>query len=291
MSVNIRCAFARCDGHHFPPPLPNRNQCVVPVGRCTSVPAETTISLSHGGSLAIALNPRYAKAHAKFAWGHLCDIALGYSADAAVSMTKARAAAKAAVQCDDGEAWSHWAIAGCDFFSGQHDSALATMRRAIELNPNDADVLTDMGLFCSCSGRAEEGLGFALKAMRLNPHYPEYYAAQLGVIYFDARRYEDAVRTLPSLRTLDTPLWGAYLAASQAALGHDDLTKSAVTHLLVADPAATVTLHQPSIGALPRRPRPRASGAIPAQSWGAGVMPRGRALTVGLESAYGTLPT
>jgi adenylate cyclase len=189
---------------------------------------------------AVALNPRYAKAHAKVAWGHLADILLGYSPDAAVSMAKARAAAEAAVHCDDGEAWCHWAIAGCAFYSGQHDSAVATMRRAIELNPNDADVLTDLGFFCSHSGHAEEGIEFALKAMRLNPHYPEYYTAQLGVIYFNAGRYEDAVQTFESLRTLDTPVWCAYLAASHAALGHDALAQSAVTHLLATDPTATV---------------------------------------------------
>ena len=189
---------------------------------------------------AVALNPRYAKAHSKIAWGHLSDMAFGYSADAAVSMIKARAAADAAVRCDDAEAWSHWAIAGCAFYSGQHDSAVAVMTRAIELNPNDADVLTDMGLFCSYGGRAEDGLGFALKGMRLNPHYPEYYAAQLGMIYFDARRYVEAVRILESVRTLDTPLMRLYLAASHAALGHSDLAQSEVTRFLAHDPAATV---------------------------------------------------
>ena len=76
--------------------------------------------------------------------------------------------------------------------------------------------------------------------MRLNPHYPEYYAAQMGVIHFDARRYEDAVRTLESLRTLDTPVWRANLAAGHAAPGHDDLAQPAVTHLLAAGPTATV---------------------------------------------------
>ena len=86
----------------------------------------------------------------------------GYSADAAASMIKARAAAEAAVRCDDSEAWSHWAIAGCAFYSGQHNTAVTAMRRAIELNPNDADVLTDMGLFCSYAGCAEDGLEFAL---------------------------------------------------------------------------------------------------------------------------------
>ena len=98
---------------------------------------------------AIALNPRYAKAHAKIAWDHLCDILFGYTADWAVLMVKAKAAAEAAVRCDDAEAWGHWAIAGCALFSWQHDSAVAMMRRAIELNPNDADVLSDMGMFCS----------------------------------------------------------------------------------------------------------------------------------------------
>jgi adenylate cyclase len=102
---------------------------------------------------AVSLNPRYAKAHSKIAWGHLCDIGFGYSADVAVSMIKAKAAADAALRCDDGEAWSHWAIAGCALYTGQHDSVMgqhdsvmAAMRRAIELNPNDADVLIDMGI-------------------------------------------------------------------------------------------------------------------------------------------------
>ena len=76
--------------------------------------------------------------------------------------------------------------------------------------------------------------------MRLNPHYPEYYAAQLGTIYFDARRYEEAVRTLESVRILDTPLMRVYLAASHAALGHDDLARSKVTRLLADEPTATV---------------------------------------------------
>jgi adenylate cyclase len=189
---------------------------------------------------AVALNPRYAKAHAKIAWSHLCDLLFGWSADKAASATKAHAAAAAAVRCDDAEAWSHWAIAGCAMCSRQHDSALAAMRRAVELNPNDADVLTDMGLFCAYGGRAEEGLGFALKAMRINPHYPEYYAAQLGQIYFDARRYEDAVRTLESVRTLDTPLMRVYLAASHAALGHDADAHAVVARLLADQPTATV---------------------------------------------------
>ena len=39
------------------------------------------------------------------------------------------------------------------------------------------------------------------KAMRLNPHYPDYWVMQLGHIYFDARRYEDAISTLEKLHS------------------------------------------------------------------------------------------
>jgi len=100
------------------------------------------------------------------------------------------------------------------------------MRRALELNPNDADVLTDMGLFCSWAGKAEEGLTHALKAIKINPHHPEYYTDQLGGIYFDARQYENAIRTFEGLRTLCTPATFVYLAASNAALGHIETART-----------------------------------------------------------------
>jgi hypothetical protein len=37
--------------------------------------------------------------------------------------------------------------------------------------------------------------------MRLNPHYPDYWVMQLGPLYFDARRYEDAISTLEKLHS------------------------------------------------------------------------------------------
>ena len=54
------------------------------------------------------------------------------------------------------------------------------------------------------------------KAMRLNPHYPEYWLMLLGSIYFDARRYEDAIATLEGMGTIDTLGNQLYLAASHA---------------------------------------------------------------------------
>jgi len=198
------------------------------------------LSLMHLGE-AIAINPRYAKAHAKIAWAHLMNRIFGWCTDATVSLEKAREAANAAVEADDTEAWAHWALAGCAMACGQHDRALSDMNRALELNPSDADVLTDMGIFYAFAGKAEEGLIYALKGMRLNPHHPEYYADQLGQIYFDARQYENAIRTFDGIRTLSTPTMLVFLAASHAALGHQELAGAAVAKLLASEPQSSVS--------------------------------------------------
>ena len=189
---------------------------------------------------AIELDPTYGKAYAKIAWAYLVDVWLGWSEDTARSLAEAKKYATLAIARDDDEAWGHWAMAGYHMFCGQHDRAIATYEKALELNPNDADVLNDFGQCLSYAGFAKEGIEAVRKAMRLNPHYPEYWVMQLGPIYFDARRYEDAIATLESLQTSDSICIQLYLAASHAALGHKDQARAAVTRLMGFDPKATV---------------------------------------------------
>jgi len=81
-------------------------------------------------------------------------------------------------------------------YTGRQELGLAELETAVELNPNDADVLADYGYYVGYLGKAEEGLEFALKAMRLNPHHPEYYLWQLGQIYHEARQYKKAIAAL-----------------------------------------------------------------------------------------------
>jgi tetratricopeptide (TPR) repeat protein len=163
----------------------------------------------------------------------------GWIDDPAISLALALESAKTAVATDDSEAWGYWAIAGCDMYSGHQDRALLQMRRAVELNPHDADVLADMGLFLSYAGQSEEGLAYALKANRINPSHPEYYDEQLGVIYFNAKRYQDAIQVLDGIRSVTTSAL-AYRAASYAGAGNVDKASSDVRELLAIEPDATI---------------------------------------------------
>ncbi len=187
------------------------------------------------------LDPNYAKPCAKLAWAHILDVVFGWSEDPATSWANALKFGTEALQRDDDESWGHWALAGYFMFClGQHERALAEYRKALELNPNDADVLTDFALTLSYAGQDEEAIESALKAMRLNPHYPEWYVFQLGEIYHDAGQYGKAIATLESMPSVDTIWIELYLAASHAALGHADKARRAIQRALRFDQQATI---------------------------------------------------
>lgn len=189
---------------------------------------------------AVRLQPDYAKVHAKIAWAHLMCIQFGWSSDVATSMAKAVASANRAIDSDDAEAWAHWARAGCYWVQQRYDLAIPRFEKAVDLNPNDADVLIDMGTCLSQSGKAAEGLPYALKAIRINPHHPEYYLDQLAQIQFDARQYAAAVATIQKIRLLDTPTMRIYLAASFAMLGEIAAARKVTERILKENPSATM---------------------------------------------------
>ena len=57
---------------------------------------------------------------------------------------------------------------------GSHDLAIAEYERALELNPNDANVLAETASALAWVGKAEEGIENVKRAMRLNPRYPDW---------------------------------------------------------------------------------------------------------------------
>jgi TolB-like protein len=189
---------------------------------------------------AIECDPGLAKAYSKMALGHIVDACCGWADDYDVSMEQARQWAVKAIACDDGESWSHWAFANYHLYTLNHGAALAAYRKALDCNPNDAEVMTDYALCLSYAGRAEEAIEYARKAMRLNPFHYEWYTSQLGLIYFDARQYDNAIATFASLRSLDSAIMRIYQAASFAAAGNQQQAQKSVKRALVLDAGATL---------------------------------------------------
>lgn len=189
---------------------------------------------------AIELDPAFGKAYAKIAFSHTLDAWLGWSEDAAHSLAEAQKYATLAITRDDDEAWGHWAMGYYSLFVGQHERAIAGYRRALELNPNDPDIMNDFGLCLSCSGRSSDAIAAVHKAMQLNPHYPDWWLATVGQVYFDARRYKEAIAALERAQTVEMTVNHLYLAASYAAL--DDMTRAraATARARALDPSVTL---------------------------------------------------
>jgi adenylate cyclase len=77
--------------------------------------------------------------------------------------------------------------------------------------------------------------------MRLNPHFPDWYTMQLGQIYFDARRYGEAIATFHRLAAVDSVPIELWLAASHAYLGQIEEARKARDRALELDPQATIS--------------------------------------------------
>lgn len=190
---------------------------------------------------AIELDPAYGKAYAKIAFSHTIDAWLGWSDDPAGSLAEAGKYATLAIVRDDDEAWGHWAIGYYSLFVRRHDRAIEGYERALQLNPNDPDIMNDFGLCLSLCGRSKDALAAVRKAMKLNPHYPDWWLAAVGQVYFDARLYNDAITALERAQTVDMTVNHLYLAASYAAVDDIARAQAATARARALDPDVSIS--------------------------------------------------
>lgn len=168
---------------------------------------------------AIALDPVYARAHVGLAWTHAQDIWNGWTASFETSANGALEAAKRAIEIDENFADAHWVIGDIYLYIlGEPEKGIASLRRALALNPNHPDILADWGgnALPMFLGQADEGVELIKKARRLSPRHADWYDSSLMVAYFFAKRPKDAVATF---FTVDYPnTWHRVLLA--ASYGH-----------------------------------------------------------------------
>jgi tetratricopeptide (TPR) repeat protein len=114
------------------------------------------------------------------------------------------------------------------------EPALKAYEHALELNPNDADVLAEMGDALNSDGQSERAVQVLQRAMRLNPSPPDWYLWYLGGALFDLRRYAEVIDTVSAMR--DPTEGQRLLAASCAYLGRSDEASAHAQEVLRAHP-------------------------------------------------------
>jgi len=189
---------------------------------------------------AIAADPEYARPYANLAMNLVWQVYSKFAPEEALG--RAVDLAKEAISRDDAEAWGHWALGAAYLKLGAHEQAVAEYERALEINPNDADVLAETSFALAWVGRAEEGIENARTAMRLNPRHPDWYLWGLGVAYYDARRYAEAVATLESRKQPNLKS-NLYLAAAYAQVGRQEQAQATVQKILDENPESSIELY------------------------------------------------
>ena len=201
---------------------------------------------------AIELDPNYAHAHAwkacvvGQAWLHgWCE-----HADATVQVISEEL--QTALTLDDNDADVHRVLAALKLIFNEHDKALYHQERALSLNPNSDLIVVQQGEVLTWLGRAEDGIEWIRRAMRLNPYHPERFWSHLGRAQYTARLYADAIASYSKLTAPDQT-HHAFLAASSAQLGDRAAAAAHTREVLQRQPDFTVqnllkTLHyrQPS---------------------------------------------
>jgi adenylate cyclase len=168
---------------------------------------------------AIALDPLYARAHTMLASTDVWDVMTDASHDD--PLDAALGAVRTALALDNEDGWSHAIHGFILFLRRRDDEAEAAFRRAVALNPNDADTAAFLANVLVYWGRWQEALDWFVQADRLNPYPPGWYHWYRALALYSGREYEQAVRAIREIRPL-FPMCHAYLAACHAQLDRPD---------------------------------------------------------------------
>jgi adenylate cyclase len=149
---------------------------------------------------AIAMEPRYARAHALLSWAIWWATFLSWYPDRGEGYRQAAAHAQDALALDPGDPWARM-ISGLGLSAaGQHDRALGELRTALKLNPSFALGHMAFGWALLRAGRFDEAIAETEQALSLSPldSFSGLYTTIHGLALLAARRFEEA---LPFLRS------------------------------------------------------------------------------------------
>jgi adenylate cyclase len=187
---------------------------------------------------AIVNDPDYAEAFAclsqvysnAFRFGH--DVS-GVTAD---PVQRAVALARRAIELAPNASRGHHALALARWFAGDVNGSLEALETSRALNPNDTDVMADLGWRYAMLADWEKAVPLLEESFARNPAEPSTYRMGLFLYHYVHGRYEEA---LIEARRIDAPhVVHGFMAVAMAAaqLGRRRETDAAVRAMLAIDP-------------------------------------------------------
>jgi adenylate cyclase len=168
---------------------------------------------------ALGVEPNYAAAHALKAEVLMRDWLNGWSEYPDADLAGCLEAARRADDLDPRDTRVQTALGMARLFHGQLDRAQYHFETALRINPNDTRVLVYYSRHAIFMGESERAIALCEEALKLNP-FGKYHW-NIGMAYFVARRYGNAITEIERIRNPPEPVLGL-LAAAHAVSGNTD---------------------------------------------------------------------
>ncbi len=186
---------------------------------------------------AITKDPSYAAAYAALAGCYAALCGWGVSPDE--TLQPARAAAARAMELDETLADAHTAIA---VLRAWHDfdwwDAERHFKRALQLNPHDANAHFFYGSLLSSTGRPDEALAEMKRSVELEPQAPLFVVGLGAAVYF-RREYDQALEALQHGLELDPTSSRVHYYLGRAYIGKGMFLEAVAVLRKVSEVAAT----------------------------------------------------
>jgi pentatricopeptide repeat protein len=142
---------------------------------------------------AIALDPRYAAAYYWLAGAICSELDWGWTKSREKDIQRLFELSEKILALDDSSAQAHLILSRFYFFTGQLDRAITQAEKAVDLDPNDADGYSTVGVALNQTKRYKEAIPWFKEAIRRNPSPPIWYLSSLGISYLGTGNHEEAI--------------------------------------------------------------------------------------------------
>jgi TolB-like protein/Flp pilus assembly protein TadD len=195
---------------------------------------------------AIQHDPNSAEAHLVLALIHYHDALMGFTNDEQASLNAAHQLALRATRLDNQNEYACWALGLSYWGLSKHTESIASLERALELNPNCSVAYGSLGTVLSLVGRVDEAIANQEIAMRSNPRDPSIFFRFTGIAlpHYLAGRYDEAIEwAAKAIHRMPTWYFGHYLlATSHMQADREAEAKAAIDRCLEQLPDATISL-------------------------------------------------
>ncbi|MGH6932868.1 MAG: tetratricopeptide repeat protein, partial [Dongiaceae bacterium] len=193
---------------------------------------------------AIALDPQFADAYAGYARALVDVVSFDYQMVlmSAVARQQAYEAAGRALELNAQAPRAYAALGILQSLDGDHDKAIASVQKAVALDPNSADAQLNLAIVLIYAGQQPEALAVMERVLQLNPkpqsQVYDYYALAL----FMNERYEEALQAVRMAGApMESDLGLEVLAMAYARLSRTQDARAAIEAIAKRSPSANLT--------------------------------------------------